>query len=444
MISWPWDSLVLGQNDETGFPIYDRGYKAEELRAILRMFFSDGVFYQKPASFTVTPGEGMTVLVAPGRCFIQGDAGLEESIREMALPAATSKPRIDTVVLRWDNNIDARNIDLYVKQGVASDVPVRPTLTRAETVWELGLCDIFIPANTTSISADRITDTRMEDARCGFVTPLLDVDTTTLFNQLQAAVNRAIGLADSAISGTLAGELQDSIAALQDGKVSKSGDTMTGDLMIHKANPYIRFDIPWDGDGVVQRQLGLHVWESGGRLAFGVVNTISGTHLFYSSESDGKFHIAGGLELGEYDSLRTNLNQFCIASMLGVAESTLGAWISATVPIDTVKQSGGFALSGGQVRIPATGTYMVWASVATKGTAGTRDLNLWVNNSSLIGQNLMYQTAPIADKYMNTIINPVVVSLNAGDIVKTSILCSTDTTISYEGNRTMLGIVRLN
>lgn len=188
MISFPWDSIVLGFDQETGFPLYDRGYKAEQLRTVLMKVFSQGVFDEQPDAFVVTENEGMSVLVSPGTCHIQGDIGVEDSTRQLVFTAASSLPRIDTVVLRWDNNIDARNIDLYVKQGVAAEVPVRPSLTRAETVWELGICDIFIPANSTAISGSRITDTRLETARCGIVTPFTTIDTTTFYNQIQAAI----------------------------------------------------------------------------------------------------------------------------------------------------------------------------------------------------------------------------------------------------------------
>lgn len=210
MISWPWDSVVTGFGDN-GFPIYDRSYKAEQLREVLKRFFSNGVFIDEPNQFHVTPGEGMNVIVDPGTCFIQGDVAYEQSQRELAIQAPSSEDRIDTVIIRWDANIEARTVDLYVLQGVASATPVRPTLTRTESVWEIGLCDIFIPKNSSAITADRITDTRLQTARCGAVTPLLNVDTTTFFSQIQAAVDRAVDLANSALGGTIPGQIQQQI-----------------------------------------------------------------------------------------------------------------------------------------------------------------------------------------------------------------------------------------
>lgn len=211
MISFPWDSIVEGFDEETGFPKYDRGYTAEQLREVLKTFFSNGIFADSPEGFVPRASSGMSIVVSAGRCFIQGDVGVEKSARTMVLNASTTQPRYDTIVLRWDNNIEARNIDLYVKQGTASSNPKRPTLTRGETVWELGLCDIFIPANSTSITQDRITDTRLDTTRCGIVNPFSIINTTTFFDQLQAAVDRAVQLAESAIDGTLYGKLEDDI-----------------------------------------------------------------------------------------------------------------------------------------------------------------------------------------------------------------------------------------
>lgn len=229
MISWPWDSVIQGFDESSGFPLYDRGFTAEQLREVLMTFFSDGVFLEDKDAFHVKKYSGMSVTVSPGRCFIQGDIGVERTDRILEFEASTSQPRYDTVVLRWDNNLDARSIDLYVKKGVASERPSRPSLTRGETVWELGLCDIFIPANSTSIDTDRITDTRLDSARCGAVVPFDRIDTTTFFDQLQAAVDNAVELAETIIDGTAIGHLQTQI----NDRVKIEGDTMTGELNLN-------------------------------------------------------------------------------------------------------------------------------------------------------------------------------------------------------------------
>lgn len=188
MRSFPWDSVVEAMGED-GYPIYDRSYDASDLREVHETFFSNGVFMNEEDAFTVTQGEGMNVIVSPGKCCIKGTIGYEKSTREIAIQSSSSQDRIDTVVLRWNANIETRSIDIYVKEGIASDIPVRPTLTRAGTIYELGIADIFIAKNTNSISAARITDTRLDSDRCGVVTALIDVDTTTLFNQIQAFID---------------------------------------------------------------------------------------------------------------------------------------------------------------------------------------------------------------------------------------------------------------
>lgn len=231
MRSFPFDSVDVIYGED-GLPIFDRDYTAEDLREQYETFFTNGVFINSQDSFVVTPDDGMNVNVSPGKCCIKGTIGWEKVSRTLAVQSSTSQDRIDTVVLRFNDNIDVRNIDLYIKNGTAANNPVRPTLTRSETVYELGIADLFIAKNTSTISSARITDTRLDTNRCGVVSALVPVDTTTFYNQLQAAVDRAIELADAALDGSLVGQLQAEIDVVDvkatnaqttaNGKVSKS------------------------------------------------------------------------------------------------------------------------------------------------------------------------------------------------------------------------------
>lgn len=227
MRSFPWDSVATSIGED-GYPVYDRVYQASDLREVYETFFSNGIFTDSETALKVSPGEGMTVRVAPGRCCINGTVGYEEEERELALTASGTMDRIDTVVLRWDSALDARSIDLYVLAGAPSETPVRPTLTRSETVWELGLCDVYVTAHMLQTKAEKMTDTRLDSSRCGVVAPFVRLDTSNFYDQLQEQTQIAVDLAQAALDGTVVGQLQDDI----DGKVSKSGDTMTGDLVI--------------------------------------------------------------------------------------------------------------------------------------------------------------------------------------------------------------------
>lgn len=223
MISFPMDSIIVGET-EKGYPIGDRQFTSEQWREVYKTFFSNGVFLSDGTGFQVSPSDGMNVIVGPGKCHIDGVIGYERSFRELAVQPSTVADRIDTVVLRLNLNVEVRNIDLYVKTGVAQTVPVRPTLTRSETVWELGLADLFIAKETSAISLSRISDTRLDTARCGTVTPFARIDTTEFFDQMQSALDdyiaildeqtdRAVELAQNALDGTTAGNLQSQIDA---------------------------------------------------------------------------------------------------------------------------------------------------------------------------------------------------------------------------------------
>ena len=100
--------------------------------------------------------------------------------------ADDSLPRIDTVVIRLNDNTDYRNMYLDVIEGTAASAPVAPVLTQTDSIYEIGLANIYRTANSTSISGSNITDTRQDSSRCGYVTAITKLDTSTLMAQLNA------------------------------------------------------------------------------------------------------------------------------------------------------------------------------------------------------------------------------------------------------------------
>ena len=172
---FPVDSIVTKLGDD-GLPIYDRPYASADLRELYANFFTNGVFMDDSTSLQVMNATGgMNVYVKAGTCNINGAFGVETEQRTLQLDAASaSLDRIDTIVARLDLAIEARSLDLYVLKGTPAEDPVRPDLTRNETVWELGLADVYLPKGTATISQGRISDTRLETLRCGAVAPFVD------------------------------------------------------------------------------------------------------------------------------------------------------------------------------------------------------------------------------------------------------------------------------
>lgn len=206
MISFPWDN--------TSSTVLDRNVSSDTLA---EKYFdmlaggNSGIYAPVGAQGSVSPGTGMTVVVQPVEGVIEGRIYSETDARTLVVQASEAQDRIDTVVIR--RNKADRIVDLYVVKGTAASTPVRPALTRSGDIYEVGIADLFIAATTTSITQQRITDTRSETARCQIVPVVGNIDTTSMFNQYQAALDAYLDLVQQAIDETLAGNLQSQIDA---------------------------------------------------------------------------------------------------------------------------------------------------------------------------------------------------------------------------------------
>ena len=183
--AYPLDSIV--NYDGNGVPSFDRAVSSLILRRLYSYLFTNGVMLATDSTaLQVGVAEDMKVTVNAGFAVINGALRLFDEPRTLAIQASENNDRIDTVVARLDLNQDVRNIDLYVLKGVSGSTPVRPELTRNDSVYELGLADLYITRNTTSISADRITDTRLDTQRCGVVSSISEFDTSAFYDQIEA------------------------------------------------------------------------------------------------------------------------------------------------------------------------------------------------------------------------------------------------------------------
>lgn len=213
MISFPWDN--------TSSTNLDRNVSSDTLA---EKYFhaiagaNSGIYAPVGAQGSVSAGTGMTVVVQPVAGVIIGRIFAEADVRTLTIQASESLDRIDTVVIRRDKA--GRACDLYIVKGTAATTPVRPALTRSGDVYEVGIADLFIAKNTTSITNERITDTRSETARCQIIPVVGSIDTTSMFNQYQAALDAYLDIVAAALDETLAGNLQNQINVI-DGILDK-------------------------------------------------------------------------------------------------------------------------------------------------------------------------------------------------------------------------------
>ena len=211
-ISWPFDSTVT--SDTEGNPIYSRAYSADVLSRILQKYFSNGVFNDVSTGLQVVEATGMTVTVKAGDALINGKHFYEESDRTLAVQSASAMlDRIDTVVVRLNLALEALTIDLYVVEGTPAATPTAPSLTRNASVYELGIANLFITKNTTTISQAKITDTRLDSDRCGVVASIIgDTDTSTYYAQIAADL-ASFKATEEAAFAAWSGATQDSMDA---------------------------------------------------------------------------------------------------------------------------------------------------------------------------------------------------------------------------------------
>ena len=183
MIGYPLDSRVT--YDKSGIPVYDRAVTSAPLRKLTKSLFSDGVL-PNPSTNLQVVAAGERIIIKTGFALCDGCQKLQEEDKVLNLPAAdNTNDRIDTVVLRLDNNEEVRECEFYIISGMAAASPVRPALTQTESIWEIGLADIRRKANSTEVTNANITDTRYETARCGIISSISRFDTTTLYQQVQ-------------------------------------------------------------------------------------------------------------------------------------------------------------------------------------------------------------------------------------------------------------------
>ena len=237
MIGYPLDSVV--NFDDSGTPVYDRAISSAPLRELIKRLFSDGILPDKSNDLRVqyvgstrVAGEieGNTstynVVVNPGFGVCNGCLKLQEMHYGLEMDiSTTTNPRIDTVVMRLDDNFDVRSCTFYIKQGEEASDPTPPSLTRNLTIWEIGLANIIKPATISVANPVTVVDTRLDPERCGVISSVSEFDTSMLYGQIQedlvqfrnsSRVNFDTWFANlqTRLSGDVAGNLQNQIGVL--------------------------------------------------------------------------------------------------------------------------------------------------------------------------------------------------------------------------------------
>jgi hypothetical protein len=167
----------------------DRVYYAADWALHLSKYFSNGIFDN---GLAVVPNDDMTVTVKSGDANIKGYRYTNDSEKVITVANADGTlNRIDNIVIRLD--IPNRQITTEIVTGTFAEKAVAPALTRGTSVYDLRIAKINVPAGTTAITQDLITDCRFDDEDCGnVICAVQNPDFTNILKQYEALWNSLI------------------------------------------------------------------------------------------------------------------------------------------------------------------------------------------------------------------------------------------------------------
>lgn len=145
----------------------DRLYSPTSFELWLKKFFTSGVF---EGDLFTSATSGMNVSVSDGYANVDGKVRFFPSDNVLTIPAAGANTvRIDTIVI--ERNDGDRNIFLKVVEGTpASSNPSPTPPVRSDGVYQLVIAEVYVGAAVSEITQANITDKRLDDSVCGYVT----------------------------------------------------------------------------------------------------------------------------------------------------------------------------------------------------------------------------------------------------------------------------------
>ena len=146
--------------------------------------------------------------------WIDNEAVNGAKLKEIIDPADSALNRIDRIIVEWKTTNYVDLPEVKVLKGSVASRPTAPALTNNSTVRQISLCRINVAAGTTAITADMITDERLDPSVCGLVTESISIDTTVMHNQFEALLASISRQLDDLQQGTATALKQRATAVL--------------------------------------------------------------------------------------------------------------------------------------------------------------------------------------------------------------------------------------
>ena len=170
----------------------DRLYSADEMNMPYKRLVADGVYATPEGTpstdLQVMASSGMTIVVKAGNAII--GAKWVESAADIGIvvPSNTDiSARIDSVIAQVNKNPSGRTGNIVYRTGTPGADPQPPDINAESGIVELRLANIVVAPGAVEITDSVITDCR-GSSECPWITSLIQqVDTSTLYQQWQAA-----------------------------------------------------------------------------------------------------------------------------------------------------------------------------------------------------------------------------------------------------------------
>lgn len=191
----------------------DRKYNALQMSSIFDGIIEDGVYNSIGDRFSLTAGEGNTVIVGTGRAWFNHSWTLNDADYPLEIdPAEVVLNRYDAIVIEVNGSAAVRNNSIKVIKGTAGSSPSKPSMANGEgEIWQHPLGYIYVPAGASSITQSNI-EYAVGTSECPFVVAAVQsVDIDALVAQWSDQFNTWFDNLETQLAGDVAGNLQNQI-----------------------------------------------------------------------------------------------------------------------------------------------------------------------------------------------------------------------------------------
>lgn len=210
----------------------DRSYQSSQFGDMFDGLINDGVYNNIGGILAVVPGTGVQVKVRSGKAWFNKTWSTNTTDFPINLKAPDLLlPRIDAIILEVDTRVSVRNNSLKVITGVPNVTPSKPTLIRADGLYQYPLAWVRVESNASNIAASKI-ENAVGKTPTPFVSGILasrPID--ELWNQWEGEFQDWFADLKTQLEGDVAVNLQRQITLLQSNKLNVSAKATDGQMV---------------------------------------------------------------------------------------------------------------------------------------------------------------------------------------------------------------------